>query len=104
MNTLNIFPFSRDGYHYALQPGFSPVWDVKHHDIDGGKCVVVAAPDELGRLLVTSESIADCETKMQDFIHHAFTSLDQVWMLNGLNEDGEKLLASFHDHLNITTP
>lgn len=104
MKQIEIFPFSRDGYHYDVQPGFSPVFELEEHDLDGQTVFLATAPEEMRRLIVVGDTVAECEAKMQDFVHAAYTSLEQVDLLNCLNEAGDKTLIFYQDNLIITNP
>ena len=100
MKQIEVFPFTRDGYHYDVQPRYAPKW--KHHA--NGMQTQLTAPKELDYLTVYGRDMPECEKRMQDFIHEVSLSLDRFLGWGFLNKSGQRLCESFRNHLIITNP
>lgn len=102
MKQIQIFPFSRDGYHYDVQPGYLPVFEV---DMSSPETPFLFSPPEFGGggLGSLGSTVEDCVTNMQNHIHEVYTSVrlcDEH--LGVLNEEGMELLGFYNSRLKIT--
>jgi hypothetical protein len=103
MKQIEVFPFSRDGYRYDVQPGFSPVFEVK----DSPEYVIhLVAPCEFGAVDAvvpnTEDGLENAIHAMQDKIHRVITSLEAANYMLLLNKKGREMLYFYYDNLNIT--
>lgn len=105
MKQIEVFPFSRDGYRYGVQPPFGDVLTFHCSDAAGGYTQIYANIHALPILLeVRGKDQAHAETLMQDEIHRVsgFIRFGEDHGL--LNEKGLALQDDFYRILNITNP
>lgn len=101
MKQIQIFPFSRDGYHYDVQPGYLPVFEVGP---GANSHLRVVSPQDFGGIIVEGSDMAQCESRMQDMLHDLLSTLAKADSLLLLNRKGESILQFYRKHINFTKP